>query len=461
MNESRALADYAAGLTYEKLPVEVIEKAKRLILDQIGIMIGVATMPWSRAINEYIRDWNDAKHESTVAHYGYKAKAENAAFANSCFGHGFEIDDIYFYGSSHPGCIVVPAAMAIGEKENISGKEMILATVAGYEVMGRINAAIVPSCGLRGFHQATSVTGPFGAAAATAKIFGFDPNLTLHALALAGSHAAGVAEYDQTGGSVKRMHAGMASHGGIRSALLAQKGITGPTAILEGKHGFLVAFTDSFRANEITDNLGSDFRVTMGTGYKAYFACAGIHSAIDALLKIKREQQIKADDVVEIIMGTNRRTISHVDAEAKDILSSQFSAPFTLALTLLRGTNGYNDYTEDTLRDATIGKVAAKVRLEVDKEVDSEYPGNRSARVTVRLKNGVSHQAKVQYCKGTPQNPLTNAEHNEKFRSLVLVNASSDRAEEILRIVLDLENQKDLSGLAALLSSVQPARAAA
>lgn len=461
MNESRALAAYAASLTYEKLPVEVIEKAKRLILDQIGIMIGVATMPWSRAINEYIRDWDDCKRESTVAHYGYKTKAENAAFANSCFGHGFEIDDIYFYGSSHPGCIVVPAALAIGEKEHISGKRMILATIAGYEVMGRINAAIVPSCGLRGFHQATSVTGPFGAAAATAKILGFNPDLTLHALALAGSHAGGVAEYDQTGGSVKRMHAGMASHGGIRSALLALKGITGPSAILEGKHGVLVAFTDSYRANEITDGLGSDFRVTMGTGYKAYFACAGIHSAIDALLRIKREQQIKADDVAEIIMGTNRRTISHVNAEATDVLSSQFSAPFSLALTLLRGTNGFNDYTDNTLHDEAIRTVAAKVRLEVDKEVDSEYPANRGARITVRLKTGVSHQIKVQYCKGTPQNPLTSAEHDEKFRSLAQVNASSDRVEEILRIVLDLENQEDLTELAALMGSAQPARAAA
>jgi 2-methylcitrate dehydratase PrpD len=461
MNESRALADYAAGLTYDALPSEVVEKAKRLILDQIGIMIGISTMPWSRAINEYIRDWGDSKPESTVAHYGYKAKAENAAFANSCFGHGFEVDDIYVYGSAHPGCIVVPAAFAIGEKEHISGKEMILATVAGYEVMGRINAAIVPSCGLRGFHQATSVTGPFGAATATAKILGFDQDLTLHALALAGSHSAGVAEYDQTGGSVKRMHAGMASQGGIRSALLAQKGITGPSAILEGKHGVLVAFTDSYRVNEITDNLGSDFRVTMGTGFKAYFACAGIHSAIDALLQIKQEQDIQADDVAEIIMGTNRRTISHVDAEAKDILSSQFSAPFTLALTLLRGTNGFNDYTEETLRDETIRKVAAKVRLEVDKEVDSEYPGNRSALVTVRLKNGASHSAKVRHCKGTPQNPLSDAEHDEKFRALALVNAKPDRVQEILRIILDLENQKDLVGLAALLSSAHSARVAA
>lgn len=461
MNESRALADYAAGLTYDKLPPEVIKKAKRLILDQVGIMIGISTMPWSRAINEYIRDWGDTKPESTVAHYGYKTKAENAAFANASFGHGFEVDDIYVYGSAHPGCVVVPSALAIGEKEHISGKDMILATVAGYEVMGRINAAITPSCAIRGFHAPTSITGPFGAATATAKILNFDPALMLHALSLAGSHAAGVTEYDQTGGSVKRMHAGMAAQGGIRSALLAQKGVTGPSTILEGHHGIFAAFTDSHRANEVTDGLGSDFRVTMGTGFKAYFACAGIHSGIDALLQIKREQKVKADDVSEIILGTNRRTVSHVDAEATDILSSQFSAPFTLALTLLRGTNGYNDYTEETLHDETIRNAAAKVRLEVDKQVDSEYPGNRSARVTVRLKNGTSHQVKVDHCKGTPENPMTDAEHNEKFRGLALVNASTDRVEEILRIVLDLENQTDLTALAAQMSSSGSARVAA
>src|SRR5689334_11289532 len=108
MNETREVARFVSELRYEHLPKDVIERAKDLILDQVGIMIALATLPWSKAIYEYVRDWGDATRESTVAHYGYKTKAENAVFANSSFGHGFEIDDIYTAGQSHPGCIVVP-----------------------------------------------------------------------------------------------------------------------------------------------------------------------------------------------------------------------------------------------------------------------------------------------------------------------------------------------------------------
>ena len=212
--------------------------------------------------------------------------------------------------------------------------------------MGRINTAITPSCALRGFHAPTSISGPFGAAAARGRSWASTPDLMLNALSIAGSHSAGVTEYDQGGGSVKRMHAGMASHGGIRSALLAQKGLTGPSTILEGKHEIFVAFTDQHRPHEVTDKLGEEYRVVMGTGFKAYFACFPIQAAIDAMLALKRDHGFAPDDVVEIVMGTNRRSVTHVEAKPTDILSAQFSAPFSLALTLLRGSNGYQDYTE-------------------------------------------------------------------------------------------------------------------
>jgi 2-methylcitrate dehydratase PrpD len=453
MNESRALAEFVSALAYESLPIAVVEKAKSLILDQVGIMRGVATLPWSKVINEYVLDWGSTKQDSTVVHYGYKTKAENAAFANSSFGHGFEIDDLYVYGSSHPGCVVVPTALAMGERQGISGRDFLLAVVAGYEVMGRINSAITPSCALRGFHAPTSISGPFGAAAATGKILGFDPDLMLNALSIAGSHSAGVTEYDQGGGSVKRMHAGMASHGGIRSALIAQKGLTGPSTILEGKHGIFVAFTDAYRPDEITDKLGQEFKVVMGTGFKAYFACFPIQAAIDAMLELKRHHGISAQDVVEITMGTNRRSVTHVAAKPTDILSAQFSAPFSLALTLVRGSNGFQDYTEQTLHDPEILKLANRVKLEVDKEIDSEYPGRRGARVTVKLKGGASHQVKVDHCKGTPQNPMTAQELEDKFRGLASIAASAEQVDEIIRQISTLEQQKDLSKLIAQLSA--------
>ncbi len=453
MNESRDLARFVSELKYEHLPSEVIAKTKDLILDQVGIMMGVATLPWSKAIYEYVRDWGVGKAESTIAHYGDRTKAENAAFANASFGHGFEIDDIYSAGQSHPGCIVVPSALAMGEKEHASGRDVILAVVAGYEVMGRINKAIVPSCIMRGFHAPTSITGPFGAAAAAGKLLDFDPELMVHALSIAGSHGSGTIEYDQSGGSVKRMHAGMAAHGGLRSALIARKGLTGPPTILEGKHGFCQAFADEYDLQEITDNLGKDYRVVMGTSIKFYCSGAAMHAAFDAVHKLVADHVFAADDVAQVVMGTNRQAVTHLNAKPTDITSAQFSAPFGLALTLIRGGNGFKDYCEENLHDEKILNLAARISMEIDKEVDSEFPATRAARVTVRLKNGKTHQQKIYYCKGSPQNPLTRADFEGKFRGLASIVARKDRVDEILRTVAALDEQSDVSALVALMAS--------
>ena len=453
MNESRDLARFVSELKYDNLPPEVIARVKDLILDQVGIMLACSTLPWSKVIYDYVRDWGDNKQESTIAHYGDRTKAENAVFVNSSFGHGFEIDDHYLPGQSHPGCIVVPSAIAMAEREHGTGKDLILAVAAGYEVMGRINKAIAPSCLIRGFHAPTSISGPFAAAAVAGKILDFEPELMLNALSIAGSHASGVIEYDQTGGSVKRMHAGMASHGGLRAALVAQKGLTGPPTILEGRHGFCQAFADEYNLNEITDNLGRDFRVVLGAGFKAYCSCGAMHSGLDAMRNLVARHGIKADDVAEVVLGSNTQTISHINATPTDITSSQFSAPFGIALTLVRGGNGFNDYTEETLRNRHILDLAGKVRLEVDDEIQSEYPAKRGTRVTVRLKSGATYKEKVDYCKGLPQNPMTRQEFEDKFRGLASVVADNDRTDGILDTVYGLDKLKDISALISLMSS--------
>lgn len=460
MNESRTLAAFVSDLKYDDLPREVVAKAKVLIIDQLGIMMAVSTMPWSQVIYRYVREWGDCKQESTIVHYGDKTKTENAAFANSSFGHGFEIDDMFTPAQSHPGCVVVPSALALGEREGISGKQLILAVVAGYEVMGRINKAISPSCGLRGFHAPTSVSGPFGAASAAGKILGFAPELMLNALAIAGSHSCGVKEYDHSGGSVKRMHAGMAAHGGLRAAFTAQMGITGPSTILEGPHGFCHAFADEYHLNEVTDGLGKEFRVVMGTTIKAYCACGAMHAAIDAVHKLVVEHDVRAKDVAQLTMGTDRGSIDHVGVirEPKDITGAQFSAPFSLAMTMIKGSNSFSDYTQENIDNAEIMTLARKVKLEVDKEVNAEWPGKRAARVTLKLNNGRVLSEKVDYCKGSPQNPLTKTEFDAKFRGLVSVVADKKTADKIMQTTYSLEQLGDVRTLVSLLSQKdQPA----
>ena len=452
MNESRDLARFVSELKYEHLPAEVIARAKDLVLDQVGIMMACSTLPWSKIIYEYVRDWGDCKQESTVAHYGYKTKVENAVFANCSFGHGFEIDDHYPPGESHPGCIVVPSALAMAEREGANGKDLLLAVVAGYEVMGRINRAITPSCSNRGFHAHTSISGPFGAAAAAGKILGFAPELMLNALSIAGSHSSGTKEYDQGGGSIKRMHAGMAGHAGIRSALIAQKGITGPATILEGKHGFFQAFADEYKADEVTDGLGSEFKIVMGQGFKFYCSCGAMHSALDGLrILMARHTDISEENVSEIVMGTNSNSRYHVDAKVTDITSAQFSAPFSLAMTLITGTNGFSDYSEENLRNPRILNLAAKVKMEIHPDMEKEA-AKRGSIVTVKLKSGKQYEHKVEYCKGLPENPLTREEFVGKFRGLAGVVADQERTDRILQTVQQLDELGNARSLVALMN---------
>ena len=451
MNESRQLANFVSELKYENLPPKVIAKAKDLVLDQVGIMMACATLPWSKSIFDYVCDWGGCKEESTVAYYGYRTKVENVVFANSSFGHGFEIDDHYLPGESHPGCIVVPSALAMAECEHKSGKALITAVAAGYEVMGRINRAITPSCSNRGFHAHTSISGPFGAAAAAGSILGFDPALMLNALSIAGSHSSGTKEYDQNGGSIKRMHAGMASHGGVRSALVARRGVTGPATILEGKHGFCQAFADKYALNEITDDLGKDFKVVMGQGFKFYCACGAMHSGLDGLRMLMAEHDdVKEENIAEILMSTNSNSRYHVDAKVTDITSAQFSAPFSLALTLISGSNGFSDYTEANVQNKRIRDLAAKVKMEIDPYFEKQA-WKRGSRITVKLKSGKSYDQEVEFCKGLAENPLTREEFEGKFRGLASVAANKDKVEEILKVVLNLENLDDVAKLPAMM----------
>ncbi|MFC1974408.1 MmgE/PrpD family protein [Chloroflexota bacterium] len=450
MNETRELAQFAEELKYEDLPREVIDKTKNLILDLLGSQLATSTMPWNKVIYEYVKDWGDGA-DSTIVYYGDKTKVENAAFANATFGHGFEIDDVHYLSMSHPGCVVIPAALALGEKELITGKELILAVVLGYEVMCRVGRSVAPSCGLRGFHP-TSVPGPFGAAAAAGKILGFDTEGMLNALGIAGSHCAGIMAYGQGGGSVKRVHAGIASQGGLRAALLAQRGITGPPIVLEAEHGFCKAFSDEYSLEKITANLGKEF-IVPEVSYKPYCCCGAIHAPIEAVSKITKEHRIEPDKIEEIFVGTNRVAIHHVGIirEPKDVLGAQFSLPFSLALTLIKGSNSLKDYSEENLKDAELLSLAGKVRIEIDKEANTVYPLKRGDLVTIKLKNGTSYQERVYYPKGWPENPMTKEELEDKFRGLASVVLPEDRVEEIIKVVNRLEDVGEVCTLMGLL----------
>jgi len=450
MDESRELAKFVAKLKYGDLPKKVVKKTKDLILDQLGVELASSTKPWSKAVYRDAMN-SGGRQESTIVYYGDKVPVLSAAFVNGSFGHGIEMDDGYRAGVTHPACVIIPAALSLGQRELISGKELILAVVAGYEIMGRVSAATAPSALGRGHHP-TSASGPFGAAAASAKILGFGPELTLHALGIAGSTACGLTEFNQTGGMSKRIHGGLGASGGLRGALLAREGITGPPTILEGVNGFLRAFSDENKDYLLTADLGKNW-VVLDTNYKRHANCAMNHAPIDSLLKIMAKHSFKPEDVDELVILHNScaSQIIGVIKEPKTVPDAQFSGYFSLAMTVVLGNNSLRNYTEKALKNRAIRELAKRVRFEVDPEAEANYPQKRMGGVVVKLKNGTTYQEKTEYAKGMPENPFSDEELRDKFRDLSSVVLPKQQVESIIEAVDCLEDLDDVHMLARML----------
>ena len=449
MNETKQLAQFVNELKYEDLNPEVITKAKALVLDQLGCQLAFATLPWSQVVCQYVRDRNRTG-ESTVIYYGLRTTTEDAAFVNATFGHGFEMDDVEMHTITHPGSVVIPAALAMGEEKSASGKEFLTAVVVGYDVMLRIGKA-ARSMVDRSFHS-TSVNGPFGAATATNKILQHDVDTIVNTLGIAASEAGGISEYTISGGSVKRLHSGFPAYAGVKAALLAQGGITGPVNAIEGKKGFCQAFANETHLEDITAGLGREFRI-MWTGNKIYCCCAGQHTAIDATRAIMDTHAFQVRDIDEIIVEQMPREAKAVGniIEPEDIIAAQFSGRFGIVIRLIKGGNGFSDYTLDNINNPEILELTRKIRYETNEKLEENVSEMAPAVVTIRLRNGDVLKKRIDYARGTIQNPLTPQELEDKFRGLASLSVPGQQVEEIIDIINQLEDVTDIQKLVSML----------
>ena len=450
MNETKILAQFISELKYSDLSDEVIVKAKSLILDQLGCQLAFSQLPWSKAVYKYVKDKKCGRKESTIAYYGLRTTNEDAAFVNAAFGHGFEMDDDEPHTLTHPGVIVISSALATGEAKGISGKDFITAVVAGYDAMLRSGYA-ARSMIFHNFH-ATGVSGTLGAAAASGKIMGFKKDKMINALSIAASESSGIAEYMVSGGSVKRLHAAFASQSGVKAALLAKNGLTGPSTALEGKHGFCQAFAGECFPEEFSNNLGKEFRI-LWTGIKPYCCCQAQHSTIDAMKLIIDECSIKPQDVEEVLVEQMFRDVRAVGniIEPQDMISAQFSGRFGLALRLIKGSNDYADYSEKNLKDPDLLAMAKRIKYVVNEEMSKAPVGSAPSSVTVKLKNGNIFAKRVDFGKGTIQNPMTKKEIEDKFRGLASMVLPNSRVDKIKGMIDNLEELGNIQTIMRLL----------
>jgi 2-methylcitrate dehydratase PrpD len=456
MHETRTLAHWAANLKLEDVPEQVRDYAKRFILDNYGCQIAGATLPWSQTYYDVMKATRSGLH-ATVSYFGDRMSPDDAAFLNSTFNHANETDDTHLKSPTHPGGIAVPAATAMAEYAKATGEKLLLAVIVAYEIQIRISWACSPYLIYRGHHPPVGV-GPFGAAAAGAVLMGLDSETTLNALAIAGSHSAGLIEYTKTGGSVKRIHSAIPTAAGVRAAMFAKAGITGPHSILEGEKGFCKVFAVDYDLNRLTEGLGTLYH-TLDNALKPYSCCHLIHAAFDTLDQARDKVAFGPDDVESILVYTNSEQIlSHIGSiiEPEDILGAQFSLPFSMAMRLhhggrgVNGGNGFWDYPKVDVRDPALLKTARKVKCLVPK--DSEWKAvDKGAGIEVILKDGRRIKEIVAYSKGLPENPMSAAEVEEKFHSLVDPILPKGRPQQIIDAVSKVEKIRNIDELVQLL----------
>ena len=451
------VAEFISGASRDDLPAEVITKTKELITDQLGVALASSILPWNRKVLEYVQE-TGVNGDAPVIGTAARTSLEYAALVNGTFGHGFELDDYCTPCGAHVGCVVLPAALAVANQLHASGRDFLTAFAIGAEIILRVGFALtVRGIAARGFHS-TSVYGPFGAVAAVGKLLKLDKTAMTHALGIAGSHCSGTTEYDQTGGDIKRLHAGIAGMAGIRAALLAKRGFTAPPTVLEGKNGTLNAFSQRPEPAKLTDALGADFYM-LKTRIKPYACCGAIIPEIDAVRQILQQHPVTPHEISSITVGVEDRALSHVGTvgpEPKDITGAQFSSHFSLGLTIARGSNDFQTYYDamhNGFSDKDVIELARKVSVQHDDEAEAIYPTTRLGKVSLETSSGERFSAKVFHPKGSPENPLTREELHSKFLGLASMVLSTKKAQQILDTVENLEEIDDMRELAGLVTT--------
>lgn len=453
------LADFIRTVRFEDLPANVVAKAKSCVLDNLGLAVGGSASQASRAVLSVLERLGGPE-EATVLAGKVRLPAHVAALVNGTMCHSNDFTDTILKTVIHCGPVVVPAALAMCERQKLDGRSLLLLVVLGYEIAGRVSLAINSKPAMvhhkKGFH-ATSTCGVFGATAIAARALGLSSDQTANALGQAGSSSSGVIESitGPVGADTFRTHPGKAAHDGILATLFAERGLTGPHTVFEGRDGFLHAYSDADRYSvaPLTEGLGETF-IIVDVAVKYHNGTHAIASAVDALQSITEKCRIDPASVQSIeahvpsmhayIGGDDRTTLYRPPSYSK----AQMSLPFTLATALVHGEVFLNQYTLENIQNPVTLGVAAKVKVVADLKMDEmQNAGKWPARVKVKMVDGTVHEGSVEYPRGSPQQPLTSSQLERKFRRLSEGKLSIDRQDKLIELVDRLEQVSDGAAL--------------
>jgi 2-methylcitrate dehydratase PrpD len=439
------LAEWAADTSVGDLPHEVTHQVRRSLLDYLAATIVGAEADPAVIVRDYVNAHETAR-SSTVIATDLRLSPPAAALVNGTAAHSFELDDGYTPGGGHPGCTVVSAALATAEHAGSTADQLVRAIALGYEVACRLGGATHPSQWRRGFHN-TPLFGTFGAATAAASILGLDGHQLANAYGLAGSHAGGLLSYHDQGSDVKRYHAGKAARDGTVCAELAGRGLTAPTNVLEGAHGYMHAFAgDVFDVDHLMADLGDTWRMTR-TYHKPHACCRHVHAAVDATLRIREREALDPEAIESITVETFSIAASYGNKDIRTALDAQMSLPYSVAAALVHGEVGMEQFAESARSNQLLRSLSDRTEIVVADDLDRDYPATRPARVRISV-GGREFADAVAQPYGEPDNPMTDHDLDSKFRRLVTPIFGSDRTEAIAKAVWDLD---DVPGLFELI----------
>ena len=446
---------------YEDLPRDVVEITKKLILDQIGVALAGSSKPGIKELLELLVEWG-GREEATTLCYGNRLPAPHAAQMNATMGHAVDYDDTHDTAMMHTAVIAVPTCLAMAEyRGGLSGQEFITAAALGIDMISRLGLATSPGTNLMktGWHF-TTLYGFMASAGVAGKILGFDEDKLVNAFGIGYHQGGGNGQSVLDGVMTKRLGPGFAVRGGIASALMANKGLTGARNSLEGEFGiFNVYHRGSYDPKVLTADLGKHFE-GVNVSIKPYPCCRAIHPFIDATKAIVSEYKIKPEDVQEIIVTChegNYKVLAsplEVKTRPRNLIDAQFSIPWAVATVITRGKVVMENYTEEAIKSRDILDMAGKVKVELDPKPSGKHvvdPGE----VKIITKSGEAGYKRMDDALGSPQKPLTFAECAVKFRdcaSSAVKKIADKNVDQVVELISGLEKVPDIREIVSLLS---------
>ena len=453
-NATADLAAFAAKVRFEDIPAPVIDRMKTSILDSLGCCLFGATLPWTRMVHEMALA-EGAAPVAAIMGTGRRTSVALAALANATAGHAFELDDIHKESIVHPGSIALPVVAALAESQGqVDGRRFLAAITVGYELGTRVGNAATMGLFFRGFHP-QGASGVFVAAGSAAHLMGLDAAQTRHALGIVGSQAGGLMAA-QEGAMVKRLHSGRAAQSGIYSAQLAQRGFTGISDVLEaGYGGYLSTYSNTPNAARLTDGLGTEWEAGK-IGYKPHACVTSIHSALDALAHLMRTHSVTADEIARVEVGVSPMTFTHCawTYRAQGVTAAQMNLFYGLAVMARDGMAFVAQYDAARLADPALLSFIERIEARVDPEIESMGAAFRhAARVKITCHDGRSFEHLILHRRGSPENPLSAADVEYKFRHVVAACLSSADIDRAIALIDRLDHSPDVSPLLELMAA--------